>query len=258
MNLANGELLPPNPRFINRNASPVAYDPLAALPQRWERFLNEVFPDDQDVQDTLQEVIGYLLTQDTSQQKVFAMVGPPRSGKGTVNRVVQLLLGVGNYTSPTAASLSKGEFGLQGLIGKSLATISDMRMGKNADPAALAENMLRISGEDEVSVNRKFKEAWEGRLSTRFLILSNELPQFRDTSGAIISRLILMRGHVSFLGREDPGLMRDLCTELPGILNWALEGLARLRDRGHFVQPKSSKGELEAMVGLASPVTRHL
>jgi P4 family phage/plasmid primase-like protien len=254
LNLASGELLPPDPRFINRNASPVVYDPDAPPPRRWLAFLEEVFPDDAEVRDTLQEVVGYLLTQDTSQQKVFCMVGPTRSGKGTVSRVVQSLLGEGNYTSPTAGNLSRGEFGLQGLIGKTLATISDMRMGRNSDPATLSENLLRISGEDEVSVNRKFKEPWEGRLSTRFLILSNEVPQFRDTSGAIVARLILLRGHVSFLGREDPGLQRKLRQELPGILNWALEGLARLRRRGHFVQPASSAAELKEAVGLASPV----
>ncbi|MEM6288802.1 MAG: phage/plasmid primase, P4 family [Bacteroidota bacterium] len=254
LDLSTRRLLPADPRFVNRNASPVRYDPSAPEPTAWLAFLGQVFPDDQEVRSTLQEVVGYLLTQDTSQQKVFCMVGPPRSGKGTVSRVVQALVGEGNYTSPTAASLSKGEFGLQGLIGKTLATISDMRMGRGTDPSALAENLLRISGEDEVSVNRKFKEPWEGRLGTRFLILSNEVPQFRDTSGAIVSRLILMRGHVSFLGREDPSLFRKLEAELPGILNWALDGLSRLRDRRHFVQPASAVAELRTAVGLASPV----
>ena len=254
LDLATMTLLPPTPRFVTRNASPVAYDASAPLPTRWTRFLAEVFLDDQEARDTLQEVVGYLLTQDTSQQKIFCLVGPPRSGKGTINRVIQLLLGEGNYTSPTAANLARGDFGLQRLIGRQLATISDMRMGRNADPAALAENLLRISGEDEVSIDRKFKDAWEGKLPTRFLLNSNETPQFKDTSGAIISRLILMRSLVSFLGREDPGLMHELRAELPGILNWALEGLLRLRSRGYFVQPSSSKAELAAMVALASPV----
>jgi putative DNA primase/helicase len=254
LNLTTMELLAPTPRFLTRNASPVAYAPSAPRPGRWTRFLAEVFLGDHEARDTLQEVVGYLLTQDTSQQKIFCLVGPPRSGKGTINRVIQLLLGEGNYTSPTAANLARGDFGLQRLIGRQLATISDMRMGRNADPAALAENLLRISGEDEVSIDRKFKDAWEGKLPTRFLLNSNETPQFKDTSGAIISRLILMRSLVSFLGKEDPGLMHELRAELPGILNWALEGLLRLRARGYFVQPSSSRAELAAMVALASPV----
>ena len=37
---------------------------------------------------TLQEIFGYCLTADTSQQKAFAVIGPKRSGKGTIARVV--------------------------------------------------------------------------------------------------------------------------------------------------------------------------
>lgn len=254
LHLPTMDLLPPTPRFVNRNASPVEFDPLADEPDRWQRFLGEVFEGDEETVSTLQEVMGYLLTQDTSQQKVFCLVGPIRSGKGTINRVLQLLIGDGNYSSPTAKDLAKGDFGLQRLIGRQLVTISDMRLRRNADPAALSENLLRISGEDEVSVDRKYKDAWEGRLSARFLLLSNEVPQFRDTSGAIVSRMILMRSDASFYEREDPGLIDKLKPELPGILNWALAGLRRLRERGHFVQPEASRSELATMMTLASPV----
>jgi putative DNA primase/helicase len=253
LHLPTMRLLPPSPRFVCRNASPVAYDPLAPAPTRWERFLDEVFPGDPETASTLQEVMGYLLTQDTSQQKIFCLIGPMRSGKGTINRVIQALVGPGNYSSPAINDLAQ-QFGLERLIGRQLATISDMRMGRNSDPSALAENLLRISGEDELSVNRKNKTAWEGRLNTRVVVISNETPQFRDTSGAIVSRFVLMQSTVSFLGREDTNLTRDLLAELPGTLNWCLAGLARLRARGHFVQPKASLDALATMDALASPV----
>lgn len=253
LHLPSMEVLPPNTHFVCRNASPVQYSNCAPNPDRWLRFLDEVFPEDPEVIATLQEVIGYLLTQDTSQHKIFCLVGPPRSGKGTINRIVQRLVGEGNYTSPALKDLAT-DFGLERLIGKQLATISDMRMGRRSDPSALAENLLRISGEDEVSVNRKYKEPWEGLLRSRFLMLSNETPQFRDTSGAIVSRMILMKATQSFLGREDANLTSDLTAELPGILNWSLEGLVRHRLRGRFVQPASSTDELVAMDALASPV----
>jgi putative DNA primase/helicase len=42
--------------------------------------------------------------------------------------------------------------------------------------------------------------------------------------------------------------------ELPGILNWAIEGLKRLRSRGHFLQPASSQDAITEMEDLASPV----
>lgn len=67
---------------------------------------------------------GYCLTGDTSQQKMLLIVGPKRSGKGTIARVLTRLIGNGNVSGPTTSSLA-GPFGLQPLIGKTLAIVSD-------------------------------------------------------------------------------------------------------------------------------------
>jgi putative DNA primase/helicase len=86
-----------------------------------------VWPEDRESIDTLQEWFGYTLLPDTSQHKILTVVGPPRSGKGTIARTHQSVLGAGNVASPTLGSLAD-QFGLQGLIGKTLAIISDARL----------------------------------------------------------------------------------------------------------------------------------
>ena len=58
----------------------------------------------------------------------------------------------------------------------------------------------------------------------------------------------------SFYGREDPALTARLLTELPGILNWALHGYCRLRERGYFVQPNSARDAIEDLEVLSSPI----
>ena len=58
----------------------------------------------------------------------------------------------------------------------------------------------------------------------------------------------------SFYGREDKRLTDKLLAELPGILNWAIEGWQRLRERGTFVQPSSVEDGLRDMEDLSSPV----
>jgi len=58
----------------------------------------------------------------------------------------------------------------------------------------------------------------------------------------------------SFYGRENPSLTARLLTELPGILNWALVGYRRLRQRGYFVQPASAHEAIEQLEMLASPI----
>ena len=65
---------------------------------------------------------------------------------------------------------------------------------------------MSITGEDAITVDRKYKSAWTGQLQTRFLILSNELFRLADASGALASRFILLMLTKSFYGQEDRGL----------------------------------------------------
>jgi len=83
------------------------------------------------------------------------------------------------------------QFGLAGLIDKRLAVIGDARL--SGETHKLVERLLSISGQDGISIPRKYKDDWNGTLDTRFLILSNKLPSFTDASGVIADRFILIR-----------------------------------------------------------------
>src|SRR5262249_51024426 len=109
-------------------------------------------------------------------------------------------------------------------------------------------------GEDMLTIDRKYREPWTGTLPTRFLVISNELPRFGDASGAIANRFIVLTLSESWLGKENTELTRELLAELPGILNWALDGLARLVSQGRFTEPVSSRDAVVALQDLASPV----
>ena len=246
-------LAPHTPAFFNHNALNFDHEPWAPEPPLWLAFLHQLWGDDQQAIDTLQEIFGYCLTADTSQQKAFALIGPKRSGKGTIARILVALLGAHNCAAPTLAGLSE-HFGLEPLIGKRLAVISDARLSSRADQHTIAERILSITGEDSTDVGRKYKKAWTGQLQTRFLILSNELFRLADASGALASRFILLMLTKSFYGHEDRKLTKKLMTELPGILNWAVAGWVRLERRGYFLQPESAKEAVEQLEDLASPI----
>lgn len=143
---------------------------------------------------------------------------------------------------------------MEPLIGKRAGIISDARLGGKADLPIIAERLLSITGEDSITVDRKFKKAWTGRMQIRFLVLTNELPRLADASGALVSRFIVLMLQQSFLGREDHGIEARLLRELPAILNWAIAGLMRLRERGYFIMPKSSKEAVNDLEDLASPI----
>lgn len=241
------------PAFFTLNVLTFAYNPRAAAPARWMRFLDQLWPDEPEPIATLQEYIGYLLTQDTRYQKILMLVGPKRSGKGTIGRVLQLLLGAENVCAPTLGTIS-GQFGRAGLIGKTAALIADARISGRADTAAITECLLSISGEDPQTIPRKFLPDWHGRLPCRFVLLTNELPKIEDASGALASRFVILPLQHSWLGREDTTLFDSFIPELPGILNWALDGLARLRSRGRFLQPQTGSDMVQEFEDLGSPV----
>ena len=249
----SGELYPLTPDYFGLTASDVAFDPDAPDPQHWLAFLGDLFETDVQAIATLQDWFGYAPSPDTSQHKILFIVGPRRSGKGTIARVLTALIGRDTVANPTLASLQT-PFGLAPLIGKTLAFITDARLGSRSDQAAITERLLSISGEDALTIDRKHIDAWTGRLPTRFAILANELPRISDTSGALVGRLVVLVLVQSFYGREDPGLTARLLTELPGILNWALHGYRRLRQRGFFIQPESAKEAVEQLEMLASPL----
>jgi putative DNA primase/helicase len=167
------------------------------------------------------------------------------------------LVGPSNVVNPTLATLAR-PFGLAPLIDKPVAIFPDARLSSRPDNAAITESLLSISGEDDQTVDRKHLPAWTGRLPTRFVLISNELPRLRDASGALASRLILLRFTRSFYGREDVELGDRLTRELPGILLWAIAGWKRLRTRGWFIQPGSARELLDAMGDLASPISAFL
>ncbi|WP_251093126.1 phage/plasmid primase, P4 family [Streptomyces sp. Caat 7-52] len=252
LRIGDRALLPHRPGFFNLVSVPFAYDPDATAPA-WDWFLRQVWPNDLDAIQAVQEWFGYVLSGRTDQQKILLMVGPSRSGKGTIARVLKELIGKDNLAGPTLAGMGTN-FGLSTLIGKPLAVISDARLSGN-DNSQVVERLLTISGEDTIDIDRKYREPWTGKLPTRLMILSNELPYFGDSSGVIAKRFVVLSMTVSWLGKEDPTLFDRLKAEMPGILNWALDGLARLEAKGRITEPTCSREAVTTMQDTASPTS---
>lgn len=253
LHLPTRQLHPLSPQFFSVNGLDFDYDASPTQPTKWLAFMHSIWPNDQESIDTLQEIFGYALTVDTGYQKIFLIVGPKRSGKGTIARVLRQLVGDRNTCNPTLASFGR-DFGKQALIGKTLAVISDARISAKTDVASVAETLLSISGEDAQTISRKYLPDWNGQLRVRFLVLTNELPRINDISGALSSRFIVLTMTESFFGKEDLGLMDRLSAEVPSILNWALDGRDRLFRRGYFTQPQSAQATVQQLDDLGSPI----
>lgn len=231
------EELPHDPERFNLSALPFQYDPAATCPS-WLAFLESSLPGDVQAHEFLAEWFGYVLSGRTDRQKMAVLVGPTRCGKGTISRVLKAMVGTAGWAAPTLARLG-GNFGMESLIGKSLAVMGDVRWTSKHVIEAVPV-MLGISGEDGFSIPRKNRDDWIGQLDTRLMLMSNDTPTFNDASGALAGRMVYVAFQHSFLGSEDLDLEGRLLGELPGILNWALDGLDRLTKNGYFTQSSNS------------------
>ncbi|UGQ39382.1 DNA primase family protein [Rhodococcus aetherivorans] len=240
------------PLYFIRSALPFDYSAEAPEPTNWLNFLGSVWGNDPGSITILQEIFGYLVSGRLDLQKIFMLIGPRRSGKGTIGDVMQMLVGPPNSTSPVLDTLAE-HFGRESLIGKTLAVVGDARVGNNGKHS-IVQHLLGISGGDTQTIPRKNKTDYVGKLPTRIVIMSNELPQLADTSGAIAGRLVILRMTESFFGREDKDLGAKLAKELPGIFLWALDGLVRLNEQERFSSTESSEAESAEMEDLVSPV----
>jgi putative DNA primase/helicase len=247
-------LLPPLRTFFTLNALDYAFDPGAPKPVEWLDFLDRLWPNDPESIRTLQQWFGLCLLPETRQQKMLMLIGPTRSGKGTVARILTDVVGRANVAGPPLSSLGT-DFGLAPLLGKTLAIVPDGRLSGRTDSAMIAERLLALTGEDTLTVNRKHLPPVTTRLKARLVLLSNELPKFSDSSRALANRMIVLRLTRSWLGKEDRALGDRLVGELPGILLWAIAGWKQLRDQGHLTQPQAGRELLEELEDLSSPIS---
>jgi putative DNA primase/helicase len=218
-------------------ALPCGYDPSAAAPE-WEKFLDSIgWSEGSDERVLLQMWMGYLLSGETRLHKALTLVGPPRSGKGTILQVINMLT---DAVATTPRSLMS-RFGLFGLKDAACATIGDMRLNGVRSDSDLIMTLLSLIGGDRMEFEGKNKDVITAQPITRLSIASNEPPAFTDGSGAMLARFVILTTSKSFLGKEDRFLMERLEKEVSGIAAWALRGLELLKANGwKLVEPGSS------------------
>jgi putative DNA primase/helicase len=98
LNIHTGKLTPHSSDWLVLNTLPFEYDPTLPEPAEWLEFVHSLWPNDTESISTLQEMLGYLISGDTDQQKIFLLLGPTRCGKGTISQVIKELIGEANYS----------------------------------------------------------------------------------------------------------------------------------------------------------------
>jgi putative DNA primase/helicase len=240
LHLPTRKLGPHSPKHYMTQKVHYNYDP-GAKAEVFEFALNEAVQGDQETADFLQEFAGYCLTTETKHELAVWFTGPPGSGKSTI--VEGFLAMVGDMSMILGlADIQKGNFALSSLPGKRLAISTEQ-------PAAYmdATHTLNaiISGE-LIRVDRKYRHAIEVNSVAKVLWAMNQLPRVHSAGDGLFRRVKIVKFKAIPKEDQDPAIKEAIKTEGAGILNWALDGLDRLRERGGFDVSKGVEIDTEA------------
>jgi putative DNA primase/helicase len=218
------------------------YDADALCP-RWEKFLTEITDEDDSLAQFLQRSVGYCLTGDTSEQCFWVLYGNGSNGKTTFINVILRLLG--DYATQIKTEVlietrydASKDYHLAALAGKRFVAACESKMGQK-----LASNLLKqASGSDLITARRPFEQPFSFYPEFKLWLSTNQRPSIDDSSDAMWRRIHAVPFTAKFLKASeapqgydgplvDTELPEQLKAELPGILNWAIEGCLEWRKR---------------------------
>ncbi len=229
VNLKTGVLSPHTPEYISFLQIPVAYDPKAQCPN-FEKFIAQVTagPEEEKKAKILKMFTGSLMTRNTKDySKALFIVGAGANGKSTFAETVQMLIGREN-TSALSLDQLTGQFDLIGIMDKRL-NICEEISGNYVDTSFFKKF---VSGE-RINVDVKYKDSLEFNVETKFMFAVNSLPRMSEYGPAVQRRMLVVMFRNSFLKAPVKQLRGEnsiFVPELPGILNWAIEGYRMLID----------------------------
>lgn len=225
INLQTGELLPHDKSQYITKLAPVTFDVKATAPQ-FEKFLLEIFDNKLEKIRFVQRCIGYCLTGKTNERIVLIWYGIGRNGKSVLIKIILTLMGKDySATIATQTITARKNEGIRNdlaaLRGKRFAAASESEEGDRLAVALIKQS----TGGENITARFLFKEFFEYEPNFKICLVTNHRPIVRDTNEAIWDRIILLPFDVRIpVAKVNKELSKQLIEELPGILNWAIQG----------------------------------
>lgn len=225
---SNRALLPHSPDWYFTAKLDYDYDPKVDCPS-FKYALRSTVP---EAANFLQEFTGYALTADTGFEIALWLFGPPGSGKSSIVLGLQAMLGSRAGTLGLR-NIERSQFALTNVIGKTLIVSTEQ-----PSMSLTATDILNtiISGES-IEIDRKFRDPIQITPHAKMVWAMNELPQVKEPGNGLFRRIKVIQFPLLEESKRDPRLKESIKHEGAGILNWALDGLDRLSQRGHFEIP---------------------
>jgi putative DNA primase/helicase len=232
VDLETGAVRPIEPADRVRWKLATEYDPDADCP-KWKAFLGDVAePSDIPI---LQEFVGYCLHHwNLPKKKALIIFGPTDAGKSVFLDVVRALFGGDESPATSSTSiqyLANERWGPARLVN----TAVNIRNDLSSETIQNTGKVKELIGGDTLDAEYKQKPVFQFAPTAKHIFAANRAPDRSTDDEAFWNRWLTVIFPESVPRTEqDPHLTDDLIAELPGILNWAVEGHRRLMNNGQF------------------------
>ena len=240
-NLKTFELLDHNRSFFITRMADYEYNAKAQCPMFY-KYLDRIFKSRDDKADMikfLQRAVGYTLTGSTEEQSLFLLYGSGANGKSVFLDVLNALMGeYGTVTQSKTFTTERGE------ISNDIAALAGKRMvyaSENSSDTHLDESMIKqLTGGENISARFLHQEFFTFRPRFKIWWAFNHPPAITDMTNSIWRRIKIVPFNEVLPEKEwDKKLAEKLIQgELPGIFNWAVEGLKDYYHLGSLTPPK--------------------
>lgn len=242
INLSNGifnletfELIPHSPEYYTSIRIDINYNEKADCP-RFLLYMDQITCGKKALQMVLQELMGYCLTAETRAEKAFILYGRGSNGKSVFAKIITMLAGEENVSNIPLKHFND-KFGLETLENKTvnIATETEVEGFKFN-----TEGLKSSTSGDRMHLQRKFKKGKDVIPIAKMIFLTNNLPIVSDTTKGYLRKIHIIPFNAEFKSdstdanyKLDNTLIEKLQLEKEGILQYALEGLKRLKENNY-------------------------
>lgn len=232
IDLSSSKLLKHKKTDYITKISPVEFQKGARAP-RWLHFLEEIFAGDEALVGFIQRAMGYTLTGDVREHALFFCYGQGRNGKSTFMETFRALMADYSVQADFSTFQSTRNDGprhdLARMRGARLVAAIEARGDRSFDETVLKQ----MTGGDTVTARNLYESSFEFKPQFKLWLAANHLPLVREQTEAFWSRIYMIPFTVVIPAhRRKKNLGRQLVKELPGILNWVLEGCEEWKKNG--------------------------
>ena len=194
----------------------------------FDQFLEDCTEGDLLKKKSLQQLTGYIISNEWMAKKFFVLIGKPHTGKSVWLAIWKSLVGPKHTTAMSLKQLGETRFMTAELFKSKLNISAEM----DESGSIKATDIIKtITGGDLLTAEKKGKDPFQFQGKTKLVAAGNYMPHLDklDGTSAFTDRLMfLVFNNPIPEERRDKDLLMKLSLEKSYIVEWALEGLEEL------------------------------